>query len=143
MDKPMMNCVSQLREEWRVARAAHAELLLMGMPRVNLLVTGADGVIETVLESLTSDLREPVGRWRPGEQLLLPPPSLIKTMILRDVDGLSHEDQQQLLEWLDEAAGHTQIVSTSSRHLFECVYNGAFDETLFYRLNVVCVDATA
>ncbi len=115
----------------------------MGMPRVNLLVTGADGVIETVLESLTSDLREPVGRWRPGEQLLLPPPSLIKTMILRDVDGLSHEDQQQLLEWLDEAAGHTQIVSTSSRHLFECVYNGAFDETLFYRLNVVCVDATA
>jgi hypothetical protein len=139
----MTNCVSQLREEWRVARGAHAELLLMGMPRVNLLVTGADGVIDTVLESLTPDLREPVGRWRPGDQLLLPPPPLIRTMILRDVDEMPHDDQQHLLEWLDQAAGRTQIVSTSSRPLLARVEDGAFDETLYYRLNVVCVDATA
>jgi hypothetical protein len=139
----MTNCVSQLREEWRVARAAHAELLLMGMPRVNLLVTGADGVIDTVLESLTPDLREPVGWWRPGDQLLLPPPSLIGTMILRDVEEMSHEDQQQLLEWLDQSAGQTQIVSTTSRPLLPRVDDGTFAETLYYRLNVVCVDATA
>ena len=34
--------VTQLSEDWRLARAAHADLLLMGMPRVNVLLIGAE-----------------------------------------------------------------------------------------------------
>jgi len=139
----MTHGVSQLREEWRVARSAHAELELLRMPRVNVLITGTGGVIDSVLETLLPDLREPIGRWCPGEQLLLPPPRLIGTMVLQGVDGMPWEDQRQLLAWLELASGRTQVVSTTSASLFPLVEAGVFIDTLYYRLNVVCVDATA
>ena len=59
---------SKLPDHWRMARAAHVDLLLMGMPRVNLLLIAPDGVVRFVLESLLLDLQEPIVRWRPGER---------------------------------------------------------------------------
>jgi hypothetical protein len=135
--------VSQLREDWRVARAAHTELALLGMPRVNLLLTGAEGVIENLLDALLPNFREPIGQWSPGDRLLLPPAKLIRTMILREVGAMPDEDQRRLLEWLNEAAGRTQVVSTTSAPLLPRVEAGAFIDALYYRLNIVCVDATS
>src|SRR6186997_612313 len=66
---------SKLPDYWRMARAAHVDLLLMGMPRVNLLLIAADGVVRFVIESLLLDLQEPIARWKPGERLTLPTPS--------------------------------------------------------------------
>ena len=34
---------STLPDHWRMARAAHVDLLLMGMPRVNLLLIAPEG----------------------------------------------------------------------------------------------------
>jgi hypothetical protein len=133
--------VSRLREDWRIARAAHAELVRLGMPRVNLLLTGPDGVLEYLLDALLPDLREPVGRWCPGEQLLLPPPPLIGTMIFQDVGEMPDDDQQRLLSWLNGAAGRTQVVSTTSASLLPLVEAGDFIAALYYRLNIICVDA--
>ncbi len=45
---------STLPDHWRMARAAHVDLLLMGMPRVNLLLIAPDGVVRFVLESLSA-----------------------------------------------------------------------------------------
>jgi Sigma-54 interaction domain len=134
--------VSQLREDWRAARTAHAELMALGMPRVNLIVTGQDGVIEYLLDALLPDLREPVGRWCPGEQLLLPPPALIGTMIFQDIGAMPYDDQCRLLKWLDGAAGRTQVVTTTSTPLIAQVARGSFIEALYYRLNIVCIDAS-
>ena len=39
---------SPLPDHWRMARAAHVDLLLMGMPRVNLLLIAPDGVVRFV-----------------------------------------------------------------------------------------------
>ena len=64
--------VAQHREDWRVARSVHADLVLMGMPHVNLLLTGADGVISNVLDTLLPDLEEPIARWSAGERAVLP-----------------------------------------------------------------------
>jgi len=133
--------VSRLRKDWHAARAAHAELALLGMPRVNLLLSGPDGVIEYLLDALLPDLREPVGRWCPGEQLLLPPPTLIGTMIFQDVGQMPAADQRRLLDWLRGAAGRTQVISTTSVDLMPLIERGEFLEDLFYRLNIVRIDA--
>jgi hypothetical protein len=132
--------VSRLREEWRVARAAHAELVHLGIPRVNLLLTGPDGAVEFLLDSVLPDLREPIGRWSPGDRLLLPPPSLIGTMIFQDIGGMPPFDQNRLLEWLTEAAGRTQVISTTPTPLMPAVQSRDFIEALYYRLNIISID---
>ena len=132
---------SRLREDWRIARAAHAELARLGMPRVNLLLTGPNGVLEYLLDALLPDLREPVGRWCPGEQLLLPPPALIGTMIFQDVGAMPKHDQWRLLDWLTGASGRTQVVSTTPTCLLPLVESDAFSPDLYYRLNVVRIGA--
>jgi hypothetical protein len=134
--------VSRLREDWRAARTAHAEIAQLGMPRVNMLLMGPDGVMEYLLDALVPDLREPIGRWSPGDVLLLPPPPLIGTMVLQEVGAMPLEDQLKLLEWLQMAAGRTQVIATTTRPLLRLVQRGQFLEALYYRLNIVAIDAT-
>ena len=133
---------TKLPDHWRMARAAHVDLLLMGMPRVNLLLIAADGVVRYVIESLLLDLQEPIARRKPGEHLTLPSPSDGGTLVIHDVGSLSADDQLRLLDWLERAEGRTQVVSTSSTPLLPRVASGTFIDTLYYRLNTVCVDVT-
>ena len=133
---------SQLPDHWRLARAAHVDLLLMGMPRVNLLLIAPDGVVRYVLESLLLDLREPITRWTPGQGFNPPPPDQSGTLVLRDVHALAPADQLNLLDWLERAGGRTQVVSTTATPLLPRVHVGEFIDTLYYRLNTVCVDVT-
>ncbi len=131
---------SSLEVEWRLARAGRVNVLLTGMPRVNPLLTGLTGVIRNVLERLLPDLHEPVISWCPGERLVLPPVARAGTLILHDVAALAYDDQLRVLEWLDRAEGRTQVVSTASSPLLPYVHAKAFDASLYYRLNTVCID---
>ena len=139
---PSLDAVPPLPDHWRLARAAHVDLLLMGMPRVNLLLIAPDTVVRYVLESRLLNLREPVVRWRPGQPLDLPTQGLVTTMVLNDVGRLQPHEQLDLLAWLERADGRTQVVSTSAEPLLPRVHCGAFIDTLYYRLNTVCVDVT-
>jgi len=114
----------------------------MGMPRVNLLLIAPDAVVRFVLESLLLDLREPITRWTPGEPLIPPSPDGSGTLLLRDVHALPPADQLLLLDWLEQAEGRTQVVSTTATPLLPRVQCGEFIDTLYYRLNTVCVDVT-
>ena len=134
---------SKLPDHWRLARAAHVDLLLMGMPRVNLLLIAPDGVVRFVLESLLLDLQEPIDRWRPGDALTLPSPDESGTLVLHEVGMLSIADQFRLLDWLERVQGRAQVISTSSTPLLGRVQAGSFIDTLYYRLNTVCVDVTS
>jgi hypothetical protein len=136
-----LDCVTQLPENWRLAQAAHTELLLMGMPRVNLLLIGSDGVLRNILQTL--ELHEPIVSWSPGQQLVLPSVARTKTMILHRVGDLTHRDQVRLLVWLEEAVGRTQVISTTSTPLHPHADGRDFIDTLYYRLNTVCVDVSA
>jgi hypothetical protein len=133
---------SERHVHWQLARAAHVDLLLMGMPRINLLLIAPDAVVRHVMKSLPMDLWEPVARWSPGAPLNLPVPAQTGTMILHDVHALPLNDQRRLVEWLEAAKGRTQVVSTTSAPLLPLVNAGKFIATLFYRLNTVCVDVT-
>ena len=64
------------------------------------------------------------------------------TLLLREVHALGETDQAEIARVVgDPAAAHAsdapRIISTSSVSLFDRVRTGAFDERLFYRLNVM------
>ena len=124
---------SQLPNDWRLARSG----------RLNLLVIDTEGAAEDVLDSLLLDVDEPVATWRPGERLVLPQVPRAETIVLHDVGALPPDDQVRLLDWLERAAGRTHIVSTTHAPLLPRVQAGAFIDTLYYRLNTVCVDVNA
>jgi len=137
------NGESQSREDWRRARAAHVGLMLVGMRRVNLLLVGIDGMTWNVLQTLMPSLTEPVTTWCPGEHLVLPTLQRAGTLVLHDVGVMQHAEQFRLLKWLEEAGGKTQVISMTSVPLLPRVESGAFHDTLYYRLNTVCVDVTS
>ncbi len=118
------------------------DLRLARTVRANVLLIDRDSIIQSLLKVLLQDLREPVASWSPGETLVLPEVAWTRTMLLHDVGALPHVDQWRLLSWLDRAAGRTQVVSTTRTPLLPRVQTGAFLDTLYYRLNTVCVDVT-
>jgi len=132
--------VLQIREEWRLAREAHKDLQVAGMPRTNLLLVGSPGAVRLVMEMLWLELREPILTWRPGQPLDLPTPGHASTLVLHDVNDLTADDQQRVLDWLDQTAGRIRVVSTTKTSLWPLLKSGAFNDALYYRLNTVCVD---
>lgn len=129
--------VLQNREDWRLARGAYRELEIAGLPRTNLLLVGSPGTIRILMDMLWLELREPILTWHPGQRLDLPSPGLVGTLVLHDVDELTHRDQDRVLTWLDETAGQTRVVSTTAVPLWRRVKSGAFNDVLYYRLNAV------
>jgi hypothetical protein len=123
-------CEEQLPEDWRLAR----------MARLNLLLIHRTREIDNLLGLIARDLPKPIATWAPGERLVLPTFGHAGTMILRDVGSLTREDQRRLMKWLERAAGQTQVVSTTQAPLLPRVQAGRFDDALYYRLNTVCVD---
>jgi len=77
----------------------------------------------------------------PGDTLVLPRGGEA-TLVLHDVGGLVGDEQTRILRWLDESHGRIRIVSTNTQPLWPRVTSGAFDETLYYRLNTVHVDVS-
>jgi sigma-54-interacting transcriptional regulator len=121
---------------------AHEDLLLMGMPPVNLLLTGSHGRIREVLGRLLRAVDGPIAAWYPGERLVLPGDPRTGTLILHELGFLGYAEQIRLLEWLEEGVGRTQVVSTTSTSLLPRVQAGTFNDVLYYRLNTVSVDVT-
>ena len=136
------NTVLQIREDWRVAREAHRDLQIAGMPRTNLLLVGNAGAIRIVLEMLWLELREPIVTWRPGQRFDLPMSGRAHTLILHDVGQLTPDEQHDLLGWLEQTAGKVRVVSTTAAPLWSRVKSGSFSDVLYYRLNTVYVDVT-
>jgi hypothetical protein len=135
--------LAQRPDDWGLARAVHGDLVVMGMPRVNLLLIGRNRVTRSVLDLLLLDLQDPLASWHPGEPLTLPRTSRGGTLILNDISTLMPDEQRELLDWLDWDAGRTQVVSTTPVGLLARVHIGTFIERLYYRLNTICVDVTA
>ena len=132
--------VLQIREEWRLAREAHKDLQFAGMPGTNLLLVGSPGAVRIVMEMLWLELREPILTWRPGQTLDLPTPGRASTLVLHDVNELTADEQRRVLDWLDQTGGRIRVVSTSRTSLWPQLKSGTFDDALYYRLNIVCVD---
>ena len=118
---------------------AHEEFPFLGMLSANMLLIGVSDESRDLVEASLVGLGL-VSRWEPGEQLVLPSSEDTGTLILHEVSSLPHDDQVRLLAWLDESAGRTRVVSTTSASLFARVEAGSFLEKLYYRLNTVTVN---
>lgn len=125
----------------RVVREVCEELLRMGMPRANLHLAASDAVVRAILTALDRHLGKPVADWFPGEPLVLPECGSAATIVLHDIGELAGHEQTRLLDWLTRSLCRTQVVSTTSAPLFPRVEAGAFDDALYYRLNVIYLDA--
>src|SRR5262245_29655898 len=89
-------------EEWRRAKHASANVLLVGAPRS----------LVDVLQTLP-DLEQPIVTWRAGERFSPPTATCpVGTMILGGVEALPPADQQRLYQWLQRRSGETQVLST-------------------------------
>ncbi|MGH8638098.1 MAG: sigma 54-interacting transcriptional regulator, partial [Burkholderiales bacterium] len=102
-----------------------------------------DGIVQNVLDTFLQGASQPIASWFPGETLVLPAADRAGTVVLHEIGRLGIHDQIQVLEWLGQAMGRTQVVSTTSASLLPRVQAGAFIDTLYYRLNTVCVDVSA
>ncbi|MGB7217331.1 MAG: sigma 54-interacting transcriptional regulator [Vicinamibacterales bacterium] len=116
-----------LDREWR----------MLGTTHPNILVVGADAATDAALRALERICRQPVVTRRAADPLDLPSPSSSGTLILRDVDALSLDNQGRLLTWLDEAQGRMQVITTTARELSPLLETRAFLAALYYRLNIV------
>jgi sigma-54-interacting transcriptional regulator len=119
-----------LPDDCRLARAV----------RANLLIVYRGEIGRQTLDALLKEMYHPVATWQAGLPLALPRVAPAGTIVLHDISALRPPDQSRLLAWLDAARGRTQVVSTTSTPLLTRVQTGTFDETLYYRLNTVCVD---
>ena len=122
-----------LPDDWRLARAAG----------VNLLLVGPDDITRNLVDALGPYLREPVITVRPGEPLMLAPMGQVGTLILYDVWKLGLTDQRRLLDWQEGTAGRVQVISTTSTPLLPLVDAGAFLGVLYYHLNTVCLEVAS
>jgi hypothetical protein len=75
-----------------------------GAPR-SLLLEGPEASTDAVLRRLEPYFREPVMWKRRGLPLELPAGE-IRALILQDVDGLSPDEQTQLIRWIDAKPAH-------------------------------------
>jgi DNA-binding NtrC family response regulator len=137
---PAAGVAAHVRGQLR-AQLAYAEFLHVASRRANVLLTGPDDTVASLLDALHGRFRPPVTRWRRGRALVLPHGG-DGTLLVHELGALSCDQQHRLFEWLTVRTCRTQIVSTSARSLWPEVQSGQFMPGLFYRLNVISLDLT-
>jgi transcriptional regulator of aromatic amino acid metabolism len=114
--------------------------LTMRDRRPNLMVVARGLPVDAVADRLMSVCSPPIlPSILPGRLHL--PASRRGTVLLQNVTALSIPQQITLNDWIDEGLGQAQVLSITTTPLWQLVQNGDFLEGLFYRLNVVCLDA--
>jgi Sigma-54 interaction domain len=112
---------------WSVFRGAHPHALLIG----------SEASAQAVIARLLRYLRAPLVHWRP--RALVEPPQPAGTLVIWEVDTLNPMQQARLLRWMDRHGAALQVVSVTPRPMFPLVLEGAFLQSLYYRLNMVCL----
>jgi hypothetical protein len=125
------------REDRRLAEL----VAILRRSRPNVLVVASSADVDRVFELMYPFLRTPIVAWVPRETNEVPATSF-RTLVIRDVEGLSGEQQENLVALICRVAEDIQIVSTSKSPIFPLVERAAFLDRLYYQLNVVYLDLT-
>jgi len=109
--------------------------------KLNLLVMGGDDVVARFVTSLWPHFLAPRVVRRRGEPLrLLSTPRPPGTILLYDVDTLTRLEQDALHRWMKIGNNRTRVVSTTTQSLLPVLETGAFNDELYYHLNVLTFD---
>jgi DNA-binding NtrC family response regulator len=130
-----------IREDSKIPPSIQRDLGVARTTRANLLLVGTERQVTRLLRVAVADSSHAaVVRCQNGRLLLPSMPSGAETIVIRDVDALTSEDQWKLCEWLDSRSDRTQVISTASAPLVPLVDSQLFNDALYYRLNVVYLD---
>ena len=117
-------------DEWSVFQATKPNALLIG--------PAAD--VKAAISGLLPYLRAPVVvhcHPRAMAECTWPPTG---ALVGWDVDTLDRTQQEQLLAWMDSHAADLQVISVGEAPVFPLVLRKEFIDTLYYRLNMVCLN---
>ena len=112
------------------------ELTILEKARVNLLLIGLRRKTSLVLRRIEPSLTPPVMLVRAGHLVL--PERAAGTLVIHDVDLLTHQEQNALNGWV-VSHPEQQVIATASGPLFPLVARNRFSDVLFYRLNTLTV----
>jgi hypothetical protein len=127
----------------RGAKRFPSDQALALLTRVNLLVVGAENEATALIASLWPGLVTPIVVRHRGEPLRLSTVPPAGTFVIYDVETLTRVEQDTLHQWVNAGDRRAQVVSSASGALFPMVEAGAFNDGLYYRLNVVTIDLTS
>jgi hypothetical protein len=138
---PLVMDMHSLEFPW-MADATLVQRLTRSDWRPNLLVLCRDLEPGAVVAPLMAAGRRPFHVCRlPGALTL--PEVRSGTLFLVNVGALMLGQQMKLYDWLEGCGSELQVVSITRQSLYPLIEEGRFMEALYYRLNVVCLDAGA
>jgi hypothetical protein len=114
------------------------DLRLLGRAQPNVLVVGSGAATADLLPDVLATCRQPVHEVRSAGDGPWPDAG---TLVFHDIAALGEDEQHLLHEWLDHHSALTQVVSIARTPVTPLLESGTFSETLFYRLNVVTLNA--
>jgi hypothetical protein len=127
------------RGPWRAGRLPACDCRAAALSRANVLLIGDAPIVRQIVRTFwTYESGTPLPAWRPGSPL--PQSGAAGVIVVYDVNALSADQQRALSAQLESGVRAPQIVSTSATPLFAQVQAGRFCETLYYRLNTICID---
>lgn len=115
------------------------ELLCLASAQTNLLLEGQPSELDAMLAALIPHVSPPLTTWDGATPL---PAEHRGTVIALQVNRLDGDQQRQLLHWIQNTDGTGRVIATTSGSLFGLVERGIFVDTLYYRLNILRVDAS-
>lgn len=118
------------------------DVTLARMLRANVLVVGPEQAVSNALALIIIDVDRALVLDRTAERLRLPIAHRPPTIIIRNVDALTDDEQIELLDWMRVNHDHSRVISTASRPLFGMLDARTFNSALYYCLNTVYVDLT-
>ena len=109
-------------------------------PRHNLLINCSPTDLQHVAGDLAAWCAPPVA-WYSLPGWLDLPRDFSGTLLLTRIEEMTIHQQIALYDWMTDSQPRAQVVSLATMRLDQLVRRGRFLEGLFYRLNVVQLDA--
>ena len=108
---------------------------LLVSSRLNAILCGNQAALDATLASLRDHLELPLQEWSFSSGSPLRSMN-VGTLITRDIDATTLDEQRMFLEWLE---GHraVRVITVSGTPLYDLVRSGSMIETLYYRLNPI------
>jgi hypothetical protein len=115
---------------------------LFRVSRPSVLLIGAEPDTDRAIQFITASAVDAIVAWPAADGQPLPGAAAV-TLVVQNVASFDAQQQERLHRWLGEQSGAVRVIATSPEPLYALVERQRFLEPLYYRLNVVCLEAAA
>ena len=121
------------------------ERITYARSRSNMLLVGSEPRVDAVISAVTGLPAQALPEWADpdDEQVLAEPGGVPQTVLVRNVQALTAAQQQRLFEAIGVWQGRVRVIATAPAPVYPLVSSQLFNERLYYRLNMLCLDPMA